>query len=170
MLDSVGWYNIQYRLHTTQERLTMKFTKFDIRMFDKAREEAELSDYGRIHVGCVITYKGHIIGRGHNSTKTHPRQKRYNRRYRKFNNTQGEVILDSVHAEVSAANSVSYTTGIQIDWSKTKIFVFRIASGKKNGYGCAKPCPACTAMISDLGIKDIYYTDDDGYAYLRLDN
>ena len=29
----------------------------------------------------------------------------------------------------------------------------------------ARPCPACMAAIKDFGIKNIYYTTDDGMAY-----
>ncbi len=34
-----------------------------------------------------------------------------------------------------------------------------------NGLGMARPCPACMAAIKELGIKNIYYTTDNGYAY-----
>lgn len=147
----------------------MSFTNFDMRMFDKARLEAEKVYNQRAKVGCVIAYKGHIIGRGHNSSKSHPLQKQYNRRYRNFNNANGSFVNDTIHAEVDAINSISYTTGIKVDWSKAKVFVYRICNGKRLGYGCAKPCPACMNAIKDLGIKKIYYTDDEGYSYLELD-
>lgn len=29
----------------------------------------------------------------------------------------------------------------------------------------ARPCPACMSAIKELGIKNIYYTTDNGYAY-----
>lgn len=146
----------------------MKFTNFEKRMFQAARAEAEKSDYERFHIGCVITYKNKIIGSGHNSNKSHPKQCMYNRRYRKFNCTNGQYIHHALHAEISAIKSISYTTGIQVDWSKVKVFVYRICNGKEFGYGNAKPCPACTQAIRDLGIKSVYFTDDDGYSYLEL--
>ena len=146
----------------------MKFTNFELRMFQAARAEAEKSTFDRFNLGCVITYKGHIIGRGFNSNKSHPLQKKYNRRYRNFNITNGQCINHAVHAEIAAINSIPYTTGIQVDWSKVKVFVYRICNGKEFGYGNAKPCPACTHAIRDLGIKQIFFTDDDGYSYLEL--
>lgn len=145
----------------------MKFSKFDERMFHAAHIEAEKSEYKRFHVGCVITYKHTIIGRGHNSNKSHPMQKEYNQ-YRNFNNTDGNYIFHAVHAEILAINSISYTTGIEVDWSKVHVYVYRICRGKPLGYGNAKPCPACMNAIKDLGIKKVYYTDDDGYSYLKL--
>ena len=33
----------------------------------------------------------------------------------------------------------------------------------------ARPCPSCMAAIKDLGIKNIYYTTNDGYSYERLE-
>ena len=137
-------------------------------MFEQAKLEAERSDYKRFHIGCVITYKHTIIGRGHNSNKSHPMQKEYNRQFRKFNCVHGAYIHDSIHAEIAAINSIPYTTGIQVDWSKVKVFVYRICNGKELGYGNAKPCPACTNAIRDLGIKDVFYTNDDGLSYLEL--
>lgn len=33
----------------------------------------------------------------------------------------------------------------------------------------ARPCLSCMAAIKDIGIKDIYYTTNDGYSYERLE-
>ena len=148
----------------------MKFTKFELKMLHQAHIEAEKSQYDRFKLGCVITYKHTIIGRGCNDEKTHPLQQEYNRKYRKFNNESGSFIKDSVHAEIAAISSISYTTGISIDWSKVKVFIWRIAPGKPRGYGRAKPCPACTNALRDLGIRHVFYTDEDGFTYLRLED
>lgn len=147
----------------------MNFSKFDIRMFNEARMEAESSEFKRFHTGSVIVYKKHIIGRGKNDDKSHPMQKEYNRKYRTFNNVGGNYINDSIHAEIAAISSIPYTVGIDIDWSKVKVYVYRISRGTKLGYGLAKPCPACMNALKDLGIRHIYYTDSDGYSYLQLD-
>ena len=34
----------------------------DHRFFQKARQIADISDYNRIHIGCVAVYQGQIIG------------------------------------------------------------------------------------------------------------
>lgn len=146
----------------------MKFSNFEKKMFLAARAEAEKSTFDRFNLGCVITYKGHIIGRGFNSDKSHPMQKKYNNRYRSFNIGDGQCVNHALHAEMSAINSIPFTIGIQIDWSKVKVFVYRISTGKPLGYGMARPCPACMNAIRDLGIRRVYYTDDDGYSYLEL--
>ena len=146
----------------------MEFSNYDLRMFDQARIEAERSEYRPFKLGCVITYKGRIIGRGKNSTKSHPLQKKYNRKYRHFNCTRGEFVNDSVHAEIAAIASVPYAVGKDIDWSKVHVYVYRICNGKKHGYGNARPCPACMNAIKDMGIKNVYYTDEEGLGYLKL--
>lgn len=33
----------------------------------------------------------------------------------------------------------------------------------------ARPCPSCMAAIRDIGIKHVYYTTDDGYAYEKIE-
>lgn len=147
----------------------MSITNFDRRMFNYAREEAMKSTFNRFHVGAVVVYKHKIIAGGHNSDKTHPMQERYNELYRKFNNSTGCPIKHSLHAEISAISAIPFVIGKEVDFSKAKIYVYRIAVGKPNGYGLSKPCPACLNAIKDLGIKDIYYTDDFGLSYLRLD-
>lgn len=147
----------------------MQFNSFERRMFNQARIEAEKSGFDRFHVGCVISYKNKIIGRGSNGDKTHPMQQKYNRRYRKFNVNKGGFVKHSVHAEISALSSVPYVIGKDVDWGKVKIFVYRICHGKPNGYGLAKPCPACLNAIRDIGIRHVYFTSDEGYSYLELD-
>lgn len=146
----------------------MTFSNFDRRMFQKARIEAEKSDYSRFRVGCVMAYKKHVIGSGRNSYKSNPMQKSYNRKYRHFNNTNGEYIHDAVHAEIACLCSVGKSLRNQIDWSKVKVYVYRICPGKKLGYGNARPCDACMNALHDLNIKHIYYTDDVGFNYLEL--
>lgn len=146
----------------------MTISNFDKRMFHYAYLEATKSDYKRFNIGCVIAYKHSIIGRGHNSNKSHPSQKKYNRKYRTFNYMGGTYIHDSLHAEIAAIHSIPYTVGINVDWSQVKLYVYRICHGKRLGYGCAKPCPACTAAIKDLGVKHIYFTDDEGLSYMEL--
>ena len=53
-------------------------TKTDMKFFKKARKVALLSDYKKVHIGCVAVYQGQIIGIGCNLEKTHPMQAHYN--------------------------------------------------------------------------------------------
>lgn len=139
---------------------------FDIRMFKKAKEVAAHSDYRPHRLGCVIVYKKHIIGSGYNSTKTHPKQKQYNK-LRKFKKSV-KPIQDSGHAEIRALMNIPYPIGVQIDWKKVKVYIYRISPGKKLGMGLAAPCPACRQALIDAGICHLYYTGDESFIYERL--
>ena len=42
----------------------------DYHLFNKAKDVAGISDFKKIHIGCVAVYKGNIIGAGFNTNKT----------------------------------------------------------------------------------------------------
>ena len=130
-------------------------SKNDFKYFTKARQAALVSDYKNIHVGCIAVYQGNIIGIACNCNKTHPTQKYYNK-YRK----PSDSLLPKLHAEINCINSIK---NLDINFSKVKLYIYRIR--KDQPYGLAKPCPSCMAAIKDLGIRDIYYTSNDGYVY-----
>lgn len=132
----------------------------DYKYFAKARQVADVSDYPKIHIGCVAVYQGQVISIGCNCNKTHPTQKYYNR-YR----NQSDSLLPKLHAEISCLNSIKH---LDIDYSKVKLYIYRIR--KDQPFGLARPCPSCMAAIKDLGIKEIYYTTNDGFGYERLGN
>ena len=138
-------------------------TKFDEKMFILARKAARTSDFDTFHVGCVITYKKKIIGIGANSDKTHPMQAYYNK-YRHFNKTKNGV-KHSIHAEIAAINSIPYTVGKEIDWSKVKVYIYRICKGKEGGHGLAAPCSGCRQALMDLGIQHVYYSGNGSFIY-----
>ena len=144
-------------------------SNFDMKMFDKAEETAKESDFETFHLGCVVTYKRHIISMACNTRKTSPRQKYYNRKYREFR--QGSLPAShTLHAEMRALNLISYPLGKDMDWSKVNVYIYRIAPGLPNQRGLARPCPACMAALRDCGVRNIYYTTDSGFAYERIDD
>lgn len=137
--------------------------KTDYKYFEKARQIACISDYCKIHIGCVAVYQGRIIGLGCNCNKTHPMQKYYN----KFRNPKGEkniTPLPKLHAEINCLNQLKH---LDINFSKVKLYIYRIRNDQP--FGIARPCPSCMAAIKDIGIQYIYYTTNDGYAYERLE-
>lgn len=134
--------------------------KSDYRYFDKARQTANISDYYKTHIGCVAVYQGDIIGIGCNCNKTHPTQKFYNK-YRK----PSDSMLPKLHAEISCINSIK---NLDVNFAKVKLYIYRIR--KDQPYGMARPCPSCTNFITNLGIKHIYYTSNDGYIYEKFIN
>lgn len=141
--------------------------KRDYRYFEMARQEALKSDFSRFHLGCILIYKGHTIGRGFNSDKTDPLQKKYNKE-RKFNKSSKQPIKHSIHAEIAALKSVPYPIAESIDWSKVKVYIFRICKGKTLGMGNARSCAGCMKALRDRGVQHIYYSTNDGFAHERI--
>ena len=133
----------------------------DSRVFEFARAVAEMSHFWRQKVGCVIVYKKKIISTGFNSSKTHPLQKEYN----KFRYTDDNTP-HCIHAEIHALMPLRNT---DIEWSKVKLYVYRVKNNEECGCGYARPCPACMKYINDLGIKHIYYTTSESPVHEVLD-
>jgi deoxycytidylate deaminase len=91
-------------------------TKNDYKFFAKAKQVATISDYYKIHIGCIAVYQGNIIGIGCNCNKTHPTQKFYNR-YR----TPSDSMLPKLHAEINCLNSIKH---FAINFSKVKLYIY----------------------------------------------
>lgn len=147
----------------------MNFTKFDYRMFEKARAVAETSDFEPFKLGCVITYRHHVIGQGSNTNKTSPTQKYYNKKYRKFSRINGMPCTHATHAEIAALNSIPYPVAEQIDWKQVHVYVYRISRGRATNRGLAAPCSGCRKALLDKGIRHFYYTGNDSFIYERAE-
>lgn len=137
-------------------------TKKDMYYFHQAAKAAVLSTYKnkKNMTGCVVIYKGNIIAEGYNQDKTDPVQKKYN----KFRGlSDNKESPHKIHAEITA---IKHITLRDIDWRQVSIYVVRV---KKDGtYGMTRPCNACMQYIKEKGIRNIYYSTDDGYAHERL--
>lgn len=128
--------------------------------FNIAKEVSKLSTYSgsNAKLGCAVIYKHRVISTGTNSDKVHPLQAKYNV-YRFSGSTPHKV-----HAEV--ASLIPLIKDKSIDWTQVKLFLYR---EKKSGtLGLSRPCKSCMALIRDLGIKQVYYTTDTGYAFESL--
>lgn len=147
----------------------LNLKKSDYRFFELARREAEKSTFPRFHVGCVVVYNGYVVSSGVNSEKSAPVQKRYNR-YRHFNNCEThKPVNHAIHAECDALKKIPYPVAQQLDWRKVKVYVYRICPGHASERGLARSCPACMEYIRSFGIRDIYYSTNDGFAHERLE-
>lgn len=140
--------------------MTMEINKKEKRHFDYARRISLKSDFERTPFGVVVLYKGRVVGTGYNSHKTNPVQKRYDQ-FRTFRYNNGSYIKHSIHAEVDALYPLIDRD--DINWDKVQVYIYRRCKSRE--HGMARPCPACMNLIKELGIKNIYYTTDDGFAH-----
>lgn len=128
-------------------------TKREMKMFKIAKEIGEFSTYPKQRVGAVVCESKRIISTGFNSNKTNPLQHRYNI-HRDFDDYDSSTA--KCHAEVSA---LAPLIGKDVDWNRTSIFIYR---EHKDGHpACSRPCAACHALIHDLGVKEIYFIDEE---------
>ena len=136
------------------------------RGFKLAKNASTFSDC-KIKIGAVIMYKSKVISVGYNTTKSNPIQKAYNV-YRNANGREYDVERQNngLHAEIMALQHA--TRSFKGDLSKCSIFVY---SEKKEGCKrltrLTKPCNACSKRLEELGIRNIYYTTNNGWQYER---
>lgn len=131
-------------------------TNKDFYYFNKAKEVCELSDFNRVHIGCIAVYKNIIIAKGFNTYKSNPLQKIYNK-YRTLY-IDGAEPLHTLHAEMMVISKIIH---LDINFNKVKLYIYR--KDLNNNLALCKPCEACIRAIKDLGIKEIYYTTNNGY-------
>ncbi len=129
-------------------------SKLNKKMFRIAEGVSLMSDYPRIQIGAVIARKNTILAVGVNQLKSHPLQKKFNKK--RFN--VEDTCQHSIHAEMDALTKVHR----QEDLAKATIYIFR-----RNNEGIlavSRPCPACLSMIRSTNIKKMYYTIENGFA------
>ena len=134
----------------------MELTKTRRAYFKAARAMSKLSDYKKQQVGCVATYKHKIISSGYNTTVTNPLQKHYNQF--RFDT---DSTMHSKHAEIDCL--LPLLNRKDIDFSRVSLYIYR--EHKSGEPACARPCKSCQALIKELGIRHIYYSNDGGYSH-----
>lgn len=133
-------------------------THSNLAYFAAAKAVSELSDHKHYKIGAVVVMNHRIISSASNSnSKTHPLQKKYNK-YR-FTD-EGD---HKQHAELAALVPLIRDG---MDLSNAAIYVYRV---HKNGtLAMSRPCPSCMQLIKDVGIKRVFYTTENGYAYEKI--
>ena len=127
--------------------------------FRMAKNASMNSNFRRQHLGAIAVYKNNVLAIGFNSCKTSPIQKKYNKE-RNYSVDMPHAHANSIHAELACLTKIKY---LDIDFSKVCLFVYR--EHKDGQKALAKPCPACTKFIKDMGIKNVYYTIEDGWEH-----
>ena len=126
--------------------------------FEAPRAIAQLSDFPRVKIGAVAVYKHHIISSGCNLVKTSPLQKKYN-----IYRFSGDYP-HSLHAETSCLKSLIGRK--DIDFKYVDLYIYR--EGKNHELALSRPCPSCLRLITELGIRNIYYTNNGGFSHEEI--
>lgn len=112
-------------------------------------------------VGCVFVYKGSILAEAWNTNKTSPLQDKYNS-YRYYN----PALPAKNHAEIAGLMKVRWRCGDSLNWDKMEVYLYR--ETRKGTMALSRPCRSCLYALRDAGVKNIYYTTENGYAKEEL--
>lgn len=136
----------------------MRLSKSHRAYFEAAKAMSRMADFPRIKIGAVAVYKHRIISSGCNSVKTAPIQKKYNI-YRFAEDTP-----HCLHAELACLKPLIGRS--DIDFKNVELYIYRSIRG--NELALARPCPSCMKLITELGIKNIYYTNNGGFSHEEI--
>ena len=130
--------------------------KRDYLFYEVARSVSKTSTCGRVSIGAVLVNGKEIISVAANDLKSHPEQYRLNRL--RFQDDNADKCKNSIHAEMYCILKCK-----DMDLSRAKLYVYR--ENRLGELANCRPCPACMKKIRDVGIREIYYTTNDGYAH-----
>ena len=138
--------------------MNVQLTKKDKAYFNVAKEVSKLSDFPRVQIGACAVYKHKVISTGYNSQRTSPLQKKYNQ-YRFTVETP-----HTCHAETSCLKPLIGRK--DVDFKNVDLYIYR---EYKNGeLSLARPCASCMKLITELGIRNIYYTNLGGFSHEEI--
>ena len=127
-------------------------TTREMRWYKQAKRESKKSTHDKAHVGAVIVIGNYVVSRGFNKTKTHPRQAKLDREQ------NYHCPNAKLHAEVSALLNSG-----KVDLSNAEIYVYR--EDKHGNIANSKPCVSCTEALRVAGVREVFYTTTEGYAF-----
>jgi deoxycytidylate deaminase len=128
-----------------QAILVRYFMSISVGILKRCIEEARKSTFD-VKIGCVIFKGNNIISSAYNQIRS---CSAISIKHRKWAN--------SLHAEQAAILNAG-------DWNKLKgcsMLVMKVSKTKEI-LSNAKPCEFCEATIRYVGIKNVYYTNEDG--------
>lgn len=122
------------------------------RFFKRAREISLKSDHTKCKIGAVIVLGNYVVSSGVNRMKSHTIQARYDKKMNYYG------LFQRLHSEIDALISSS-----RVDLGDAEIYVYRESS--LGQIGNCRPCVSCTQAIRDAGIRHVFYTLPEGFAY-----
>lgn len=129
-------------------------TKRQRRFLQIARETSLESTVRRVRIGSIIVIGNKIIATGMNQTKSHPDQAKLN--VLRFDD-DGKC-KHFLHAEMNSLLKCQH-----MDLTRAKMYIYR--ESKDGTIRMCRPCNACMQKIKECGIREIFYTTNDGYAH-----
>lgn len=111
--------------------------------------ESAKSSHDRVKIGAVIVRGGKVVGKGFNTTKSHPLQLYYNQKAGRL------APKSSCHAELAAIINAGRN-----DLSGATIYVARF--DRVGQLANCRPCRACQLALDRAGIKDVKFTTEEG--------
>lgn len=113
-----------------------------LKYFDIAKRQALKSNHNDFKHGAVIIKKNRVLAVGYNQNKTHTRSLHSHRH---------------IHAEMAAAFKLSLKA-----LENATIYVWRAHHDGSNAM--SRPCPSCLKILTQVGIKRMVYSTNQGYA------
>ena len=103
---------------------------------------------GKWKLAAGVVLKNNLLATGVNSYKTHPMMLKYGK--------NSEAIF--IHAEIEALkNALRLVEPVIL--TKCDLYVVRVR--RDGSYGCARPCVGCGRAISEFGLRNVYWTEND---------
>ena len=126
------------------------------RILSILRKAAEaVNPVSSARIAAAVVYRGDIVSFGHNQKKSHPFQA-------KFGKNEGCIYL---HAEVDAIKNALRCMPVE-ELRNADLYISRAKRpeprSSKFVSGLAKPCTGCLKAIVAFGIRNVFYTCDDG--------
>lgn len=108
--------------------------------FRIAKITSEQSDY-KYKVGAVLVKGGSVVSTGYNEV-----------RFKSLGSEQYTEWKESLHAERAAIAKMN-----KEDVQGCSMYIYR-EYNSNNFPALSKPCSQCAKLISDMGVKKVYYT------------
>lgn len=134
--------------------MNIKPTARQLRYYEKAKLTSNESNHEK-PMGCVIVCGNFIVSRGFNKTKSHTIQHRNDRKSNYY------APNACMHAEVDALIKSG-----RFDLTGCEIFLYR--QDKHGNIANSRPCISCMPALESAGIKHVFYTTKEGFAYERI--
>lgn len=128
--------------------------KLEIKFLHIAEQIAVSSKHPSFKIGAVVAEKAVVIASSANEIKSHPLQKRLNI----YRFPADDTCKHFLHAEISALLKAR-----RLRKNLQNAILFVVRRDGQGRFATAKPCPACSKVISMLGIKTIIYSTYNGF-------